>query len=1233
MDKRIISLLLALVMILGLVPGTTANAWVGAGTLGRNDTMEGPAGNPFTDVPAGSFYEEPVLWALENGITTGATATTFNPGGACQRAAVVTFLWRAAGKPEPTSGTNPFVDVKETDFFYKAVLWAVEDGITNGSDANHFNPYGVCNRAQVVTFLHRAKGSPAPANAELPFTDVAAGVWYAAPVAWAVENGITNGLSATEFGPNAACNRAQVVTFLYRAYAAELSACDHAGLQPFEATAPTCTESGSIAYWYCADCAKYFSDADAATEIAFEDTILAATGHTPGAQATCTEPQICTVCSWVLDPATGHTEVTDAAVEATCTKTGLTEGSHCAVCNEVLVAQLEVPKKDHTPGAQATCTEDQVCTVCGEVLVSANGHIPGLEATCTEHQRCTVCQTVLAEATGHSLTYVEERDPVSADDPGNRAYWQCTICGKCFLDEAATKEIALADTAWEIYLIYFYDLENNTYTVGAYKQSEALFLKNIFPVEMKGYDFNSWHTSQYFTDENKVSVIPAGNTENLNLYANRSLHEYKITLLGLGREETWTYKITEGIQLATPKWKESAGQGDCLIFSHWSDENGDEITQIPAGEIGDRTIEANWIYKENYAISNPDKYTYVGGVADPDGKYSFIYEIGAINNIVLSKQHDYPFDGLTEHTESVTKTYSVGQSEGREAARTISEIISSSTEKTDIERYTTTHQEGWEAGAKWSPEVEFKGIKVSAWEFSGGYSDSDTDTYEEAGFTSEKNYEEDGTENEIRSTVDYYTEESESRTVSDTFIPGVTPVGNYTWARLMDVKVYAIVTYNPYTGKYAFDVYSVPTSIHNGLLYTLPGNLEYDVNIVSGDVLDFEIPFEDIPEMFYTVEYDANGGTGEMHKSVHELGVSSKLLSTSYTLNIEGTEKAYGFERVGYTFNRWTTAPDGTGNSYTDQFEIRDIAAAGETVTLYAQWTANTYKVYYDANGGEGTMEPSEHTYDVEKKLSTNTFSRTGYTFLGWSEEKDAVDAKYVPDASVKNLRSDAEAEITLYAVWDGNAYTVTYDGNGGTGTTGATQHKYGTPSNLAKNGFARAEHTFLGWSTDRNDTVAEFSAGQEVETLSTGGNVTLYAVWVRTEATVTISGLKAVTESDEVYDYVGIPLAWGQLSENDYTTLEVTISTYGEDGLWNGPFDAEDEWLVWVYDYGMTKELHFKNFGDMQGEAATIKTDFTVSISDIQEHGILVIEWGAGGAANDDWVRNGVTVTVKAKR
>ena len=171
--------------------------------------------NPFEDVPEDSFYFLPVLWAVDEGITNGASATTFNPGGDLLRAQVVTMLWRHAGSPV-VQIDNPFTDVKEGDWYYNAVLWAVSEGITNGTSSTTFGPAGVTNRAQVVTFLWRYLDSP-DAVADNPFTDVDDAAWYGMPILWAVENGITNGISATEFGVNTNCNRAHMVTFLYQA--------------------------------------------------------------------------------------------------------------------------------------------------------------------------------------------------------------------------------------------------------------------------------------------------------------------------------------------------------------------------------------------------------------------------------------------------------------------------------------------------------------------------------------------------------------------------------------------------------------------------------------------------------------------------------------------------------------------------------------------------------------------------------------------------------------------------------------------------------------------------------------------------------------------------------------------------------------------------------------------------------------------------------------------------------
>lgn len=170
----------------------------------------------FSDVPATAYYADAVAWAVANGITTGTDENTFSPNAPCTRAQVVTFLWRAMGSPEPRSA-GTFTDVNVSSYYAKAVRWALENGITSGTSATTFDPNAVCTRAQVVTFLMRALDGRSYGSAG--FADVAASSYYADAVAWAVANGITDGTGATTFSPDTQCNRAQIVTFLYRAVA------------------------------------------------------------------------------------------------------------------------------------------------------------------------------------------------------------------------------------------------------------------------------------------------------------------------------------------------------------------------------------------------------------------------------------------------------------------------------------------------------------------------------------------------------------------------------------------------------------------------------------------------------------------------------------------------------------------------------------------------------------------------------------------------------------------------------------------------------------------------------------------------------------------------------------------------------------------------------------------------------------------------------------------------------
>ena len=170
----------------------------------------------FPDVAHGSYYERAVAWAVYYGITNGTSDTTFSPDAPCNRGQIVTFLWRMAGMPMAHIWDSPFTDVKPGSFCYEAVLWAAEQGITTGKTDSTFCPTETCNRGQIVTFLWRYAGKPTPQNQTRQFTDVAAGSFCDQAVLWAVENGITNGKSAAIFDPVGKCTRAQAVTFLYR---------------------------------------------------------------------------------------------------------------------------------------------------------------------------------------------------------------------------------------------------------------------------------------------------------------------------------------------------------------------------------------------------------------------------------------------------------------------------------------------------------------------------------------------------------------------------------------------------------------------------------------------------------------------------------------------------------------------------------------------------------------------------------------------------------------------------------------------------------------------------------------------------------------------------------------------------------------------------------------------------------------------------------------------------------
>ena len=275
----------------------------------------------------------------------------------------------------------------------------------------------------------------------------------------------------------------------------------------------------------------------------------------------------------------------------------------------------------------------------------------------------------------------------------------------------------------------------------------------------------------------------------------------------------------------------------------------------------------------------------------------------------------------------------------------------------------------------------------------------------------------------------------------------------------------------------------------------------------------------------YTISYDDNGGTGSTDKSSHTYDAAKTLTPNSFT-------------RTGYTFAGWATSEGGTA-VYADEESVLNLASEdGATVTLYAVWKPNPYTISYKANGGTGSTVSSSHTYDEAKKLTPNSFTRTGYTFAGWAASTAGA-IVYTDEESVLNLASEDGAIVTLYAVWTAHNYTVKYDANGGTGSTAPSGHTYDEAITLTINGFAKTGYTFAGWANDASGTVI-YSDGQSVSNLTPedGAAVTLYAVWTPNTYTVNYNangGLGTTEPSRHTYD-AATPLTANRFTKTGYT-------------------------------------------------------------------------------------------------
>ena len=593
---------------------------------------------------------------------------------------------------------------------------------------------------------------------------------------------------------------------------------------------PTCSTTGLTEGKHCAECG----------EVLIKQELIPVTEHTVvtdvAVASTCTktgltEGKHCSVCDTVIIkqqeiPVISHTY--DDKYDESCNSCGFIRDAECAHKETEVIA-----------GKPATCTEigltdGSKCKKCDEILVA---------------------QEVIA-ATGHgdNLKKVEAKE-ATFDDEGNIEYWECSKCGKCYNDEKATNQIEKSTTVIPIipsYSITFVDNDTFEDKTERVAQSVSCFVDQYKPTEIPGYKFIGWYTN----DGQKVEYIAKGNTNNYVLDAKRELITYTITYIDAPiHNNVGSYTIEDEVLLTQPEWSG-------LVFTYWTDENGTKVEKISKGTTGNITLKANWFLEENYVKLTDDNIPEDIVFDETMNRYYFIYELGEIDNIVVAEifSKDKSVNEPINFERSTTVTID------KSIADTVSEKVSTSISKTEgwsnscetALNYSKTNS------ASVSAELSGDGIgvpgKIGA---SAGVSEtlSGSIKYEHGEYGSTT----DTTTNEhtASSTVAYAQGQSTTVTVKYSIDASMTK-GTYSYVVVCKVKVFGIVTYDIESGNYYLDTFSVvDDELREKCLYKAP--IESTANIMTTDELEFDISqktFKDYVESNYYVQYYPTGAEG-----------------------------------------------------------------------------------------------------------------------------------------------------------------------------------------------------------------------------------------------------------------------------------------------------------------------------------------------------------------------------------